>query len=521
MATSTSPIAKLSTSDTTYATSMNVKNFEPMSIPIVPEKGDKLIEYGNMKKASELEKHSHKPAVTQIKQKSRITTNTVLSINAQPECKLTPVNLFNKQIESIANSLQVETKVEDQGSEISIKQTVSIDKSLKLETSVKPGLKLKVPNSKIVPIKPILIKVRPLSKTTSSKAEDMNVTPEQENVPVYTIFQTAVSVSEDRVMKLTSLHDSTPSIDSDVPSLFYTIAITMLVALANVEMALIKKDHFLEISFQMYVTAFNSSMLIILTHHFDYQSIMGKNNAMAKKKVFILFILLFCTWSSIISLLKLLVLNDLITNPRKFTLFIIMLGVNGTLYSVLWFQQPISKRSDKRFGRRFKWFLLYRMMALVIYQLYVLTSLLIEKIDSNMQHILVIVLPIMRFGANWILTKIVDNASGENELREHYTVSCRVACIHALYVSIIVGSKASLFTSCIIWLTDAVLNLRLCRIITIMYKNPEEEAQTTMKSTLQHLITMEILETLLPVCYCLILCMACFRQCQTKFLKLS
>ena len=140
---------------------MNVKNVEPMSIPIVPEKGDKINNNGNMKKASELEKHSRKPAVTQIKRKSRITTNNVLSINAQPECELTLVNLFDKQIESIANSLQVETKIEDQGSEISIKQTVSIDKSLKLETSVKPGLKLKVPNSKIVPVKPILIKVRP------------------------------------------------------------------------------------------------------------------------------------------------------------------------------------------------------------------------------------------------------------------------------------------------------------------------------------------------------------------------
>ena len=221
---------------------------------------------------------------------------------------------------------------------------------------------------------------------------------------------------------------------------------------------------------------------------------------------------IFGAWSFIVTTLKLLTMYNLITIPPNSFVFFIILGVNGIFYPTLWLQQPISKRSDKKFKRRFKWFLLYRMAILIAYQIYVITSRVVERIHIDYQPILVLLLPAMRFGTHKVLTKIVDNACGENDLPERYTISCRVACIHALYMTIIIGSKASLATSWVLWLTDAALNLRLCIKIMKLNKNFEDEAQRTKDEYLQHLVTMEILEIFQPVCYCMILLMSFYGQ---------
>ena len=447
-----------------------------------------------------------------IKQSSRIVMKTDESRKDSFKSKTDPVQpvIVSKHLESkVSEATNKQTK---QSSTDPLVQIVCRNASSKPDVfSIHPGLRQEASKSKSKPepVKSNLIQVRPKSSKVMLKVESLQDEPEKETVSVYTIENSVYQKPEVRKMSTFGTHvqnqslrneddklslKHTPSISTNwaesisircfgqnknSQSFVYALAIIILVALANTEMAIIPKQKFLEINAQMYITAFNASALIVFSHHFDYQFIMDENHSTSIKKLLFLFIMIFGAWSLILTSLKLLAMYNLITIPQNFTTFIIILGVNGIFYPTLWLQQPISKRSDKKFKRRFKWFLLYRMAVLITYQIYVKTSEVVEKIHMDYQPILVLLLPAMRFGAHRVLTKIVDNACGENESSEYYTISCRVACIHALYLTIIIGSMASLATSWVIWLTDAALNLRLCLKIWSLRRNSKTKKETT------------------------------------------
>ena len=177
------------------------------------------------------------------------------------------------------------------------------------------------------------------------------------------------------------------------------------------------------------------------------------------------------------------------------------------IYNGLWFQQPNSKRNDTHFRNRYKWYVLYRLVTVVIGQVYSFAAGIFENIKKDYQPVLVFALPVMRYGWVQLLLKIGNKARGENELSARFATGCRVACIHALFLAIVIGSTATFATTCLICLIDTMLSVRSCFSIQKLNRNTEIESQIKIENTLQTFVMKETLEILIPLTYCAIFCM--------------
>ena len=175
-----------------------------------------------------------------------------------------------------------------------------------------------------------------------------------------------------------------------------------------------------------------------------------------------------------------------------------------------WIQQPRSKRIDQQFQSRYKWYVFYRLVSVSIGQVYTLTAGIFENIKKDYQPVLVLALPVMRYSCVQLLLRIGNKARGENELSARFATGCRVACIHALFLAIVIGSTATLTTACLICLTDAILSLKSCFTIGKLRIGQGNDAQDKIKNNLQMFVMKETLEILIPITYCVIFCMVYF-----------
>ena len=96
------------------------------------------------------------------------------------------------------------------------------------------------------------------------------------------------------------------------------------------------------------------------------------------------------------------------------------------------------------------------------------------------------------------LSKIVEKAKEDNSLSAGFAVSCKVGCVHALFLMLVIGSKATL-TSTIIY---AILDIGLIIIIVFkIIKNVEinqNQGNLNMRTKVQKLVLRETLEILVP-----------------------
>ena len=116
----------------------------------------------------------------------------------------------------------------------------------------------------------------------------------------------------------------------------------------------------------------------------------------------------------------------------------------------------------------------------------------------------------MRYVTDKVLKTTANYAKGENELSARFAVNCRVACIHVLFMVILVGSSATTTTACLLCVIDAILNLKLCYSIVKIKRSLSEDTSFKSKDKLQLLSLKESLEILVPTLYCPILCLGFF-----------
>ena len=149
------------------------------------------------------------------------------------------------------------------------------------------------------------------------------------------------------------------------------------------------------------------------------------------------------------------------------------------------------------------------MIYRIIYKLYVAASGLFGKL-AEYQPVVILILPLMRYLTDKVLKTTANYAKGEDDLSARFAVNCRVACIHVLFMVILVGSSASTITACLLCVVDAVLNLKLCYSIIKIKRSLLDDASFKSKDQLQLLSLKESLEILVPTLYCPILCLGFF-----------
>ena len=250
------------------------------------------------------------------------------------------------------------------------------------------------------------------------------------------------------------------------------------------------------------------SVIFMLFHSFDFLLMMSKRDMFSAKDFFFQLLGYFLSSSSVYIGLTIVWIYELHFHPPFPFLSICIPWVPYcTVFTIVWFQQPVSNRSDQQFRNRYKWYVIYRFVSLFIGQIYSLSAVVFENIDQEYQPVLALALPVLRHYSVQLLLRIGNKARGENELSAQFATGCRVACIHALCLVIIIGSTATLATACLICLIDAVISLRSCINIQKLSRDNRNETQSKMKNSLQMFVMKETLEILIPITYCAIFCM--------------
>ena len=140
------------------------------------------------------------------------------------------------------------------------------------------------------------------------------------------------------------------------------------------------------------------------------------------------------------------------------------IGANIAIIPVqifIWIRLPKSKTSDTQFRKRFIWFMLFRITAILFILLYNRSAQFFDKFQSWFQLALVFVLLGIRYVFTICLSKIVDKACGDNVFSARFVVSCGVGCIHALFLMLMVGSKAGMYATFVYAFLDVILIIRL------------------------------------------------------------
>ena len=185
--------------------------------------------------------------------------------------------------------------------------------------------------------------------------------------------------------------------------------------------------------------------------------------------------------------------------------------VNVVAFGIIfWIEHPSSLRSDASFRKRLRMYLLLRITRQFIYQGYAYSAILFEKIPIKYQFVLAFLAPLGRHASGFVQSKIADKAKGENDKGVKFAVNCNVACTHALYLAIIIGSTASNLTSILICAIDVILNIRLCVNIVKIHKQRKILGSSKIQDSLQTLVMKEVLELMLPIIYCIILALSYF-----------
>ena len=289
------------------------------------------------------------------------------------------------------------------------------------------------------------------------------------------------------------------------------IPIIMIVTFANVDFVINWKGVKIastEIELQI---IFNALMMITISvayHHYDYLLIMGRNEANSGRYLIFQYFLFGSVYNSIKYGLEMLQ-ADAIALIRLPTEVNGAIAANFSFFSIqflIWLHHPKPERSDPIFLKRFFWFILSRITNVVFTQVYYQSNQLYDKFDNDtwpqwLQPILVLLLLGMRDAMIRIQMKMVEKASGENSMSAKFAVNSSVGCVHALFLMLIVGSKATKETAILYGAIDTVLLLSLFRKTIKSVGEEENEEESEKEAIIQKVITRETLEILLPICF--------------------
>ena len=241
------------------------------------------------------------------------------------------------------------------------------------------------------------------------------------------------------------------------------------------------------------------SSVIFFDQLFNFRLVMGRTAACGGRAAFIyylsiLFALLFSRWT-------IRIVNyyyRLHSNINQ--IFAITVSMTSRLLT-LWYQHPKFQRSDPHFRTRYKWYVLIKIVAFFLIQAYNQTAILFNRINDLYQILLAFWLLLLRYLAMKIFNKMVTKARGDDELSARFTVGCGVACNHAFYLMIIVGSKAIWQTTLVYLIVDTLLIFRLYNRIFSAVKDNADKDDINFRLSIQALTSKDAMEIIVPFCF--------------------
>ena len=192
--------------------------------------------------------------------------------------------------------------------------------------------------------------------------------------------------------------------------------------------------------------------------------------------------------------------------PMPFQGMLIAIGALVTVYVHLWFQFPTALRKNENFRERMKYTFKSLLISATIVIQYQLIVVLFLKISHQYQWILALFLPVVREFNLAMMLRLTKKASQCESWRVEWSVTHYLNTRHAMFLSIIIGTVATLEASLVIIGIDVMINLYLClKLIYLKMGKPETASKQTR--ILQTIVLNEHVEFITPIAY--FLCFLC------------
>ena len=164
------------------------------------------------------------------------------------------------------------------------------------------------------------------------------------------------------------------------------IPIIVIITIANVDFVIPKglKIPIVELELQMIVNIIVLNGIQIAAHHFQFLLIMGKEDANSGINLMYQYLIHGFIYNLVFFGLPTLQDNEVV--PFKFSA--ITIGAIGTNIAIIpvqvfiWIRLPKSKTSDTQFRKRFIWFMIFRITAVVFILLYNRSAQFFDKFQS-------------------------------------------------------------------------------------------------------------------------------------------
>jgi hypothetical protein len=219
-------------------------------------------------------------------------------------------------------------------------------------------------------------------------------------------------------------------------------------------------------------------------------------------------------------------LTTTITIILCFLIWTVLMGNNhpipflgGIIYVVisivqciaLWFQFPYQLRSEKQVRDRIWTYLLYRLWGRFNGVLLLGLNAMMVKLPLEIQWLMAIILPIERELSVWVMVKLLEKSTDYNTtvpVMPKLTATTLGNVGHAIFVAMMIGSKATDTTAYSILAVDFMINMFILhKIIKLERKisptDAQERERTMIEKTenIMQLFAIETVEFLAPIVY--------------------
>merc|ERR1712020_280360 len=143
--------------------------------------------------------------------------------------------------------------------------------------------------------------------------------------------------------------------------------------------------------------------------------------------------------------------------PMPFQGMLVAIGTLVTVYIHLWFQFPTALRKNENFRERMKYTFKSLLISATILIQYQLIVVLFLKISQQFQWMLALLLPVVRELNLAMMLRLTKTASQCKSWRVECSVTHYLNTRHAMFLSIIIGTVATLETSLVMIGIDVMI----------------------------------------------------------------
>ena len=176
------------------------------------------------------------------------------------------------------------------------------------------------------------------------------------------------------------------------------------------------------------------------------------------------------------------------------------------IYTILWFEFPYDLRKNNIFRKRLQMYIFSLVWVVVIHFQYSGLSAIFAALPLNLQWIMAIILPILRYINLQVYQKLVEKYAGRDNKMAMIRNNISIAIDYSMFIAVMLSSATNI-TLFIILGFESLLNIYLCFKILRLHRKirtdclGNESWKEEIKNNIHSLVLGETIEVLAPLTY--------------------